>query len=182
MLTIASGSSRWRQEPEYAHLANRLDLAKICANPQAAGREWVLHATDENVTEFAAEAYAADAPRHVVSLRSAAGKLTLYSNWRSNTTEVETAGQEYEFYDYSTEQGRMELSSQGQPGAPLEEALWQTLENVAIPNELRAPLPGSLQLARHQGLAEYFAYEEREALKVYEAHRPAAEEAGPEPL
>lgn len=182
MLTIAFGSSRWRQEPEYAHLATRLDLAKICADPRAPGREWVLHATDENVTEFAAEAYAADAPRHVVSLRSAAGKLTLYSNWRPDTTEVETAGQEYEFYDYSSEEGRLELSSQGQPGAPLEEELWQTLENDAIPNELRAPLPGSLQLARHQGLAEYFAYEEREALKVYEAHRPAAGEASPEPL
>jgi arylsulfatase A-like enzyme len=182
MLTIASGSASWRQEPEYAHLATRLDLAKICANPQAPGREWVLHATDEDVTEFATEAYAADAPRHVVSLRSAAGKLALYSNWRPNTTEVETAGQEYEFYDYSSEAGRMELSSQGQPGAPLEEDLWQTLENDAIPNELHAPLPASLQPARREGLAEYFAYEEREALKVYEAHRPGSEETQPEAL
>ncbi|MGD1056097.1 MAG: sulfatase-like hydrolase/transferase [Solirubrobacteraceae bacterium] len=182
MLTIATGSSSWRQEPEYAHLANRLDLAKICASPQAPGREWVLHATDEDVTEFATEAYAADAPRHLVSLRSAAGKLTLYSNWRPNTTEVETAGQEYEFYDYSSVEGSLELSSQGQPGAPLEEDLWQTLENDAIPTELHAPLPASLQPARRQGLAEYFAYEEREALRVYEAHRPAAGEASPEPL
>jgi arylsulfatase A-like enzyme len=182
MLTIAAGSSRWRQEPEYAHLANRLDLAEICANPQAPGREWVLHATDEDVTEFATEAYAADAPRHVVSLRSATGKLTLYSNWRPNTTEVESAGQEYEFYDYSSEEGRLELSSQGQPGAALEESLWETLENDAIPNELRAALPASLQSARRQGLAEYFAYEEREALNVYEAHRPGSEEAQPEAL
>jgi arylsulfatase A-like enzyme len=182
MLTIASGSSSWRQEPEYAHLASRLDLAQICSNPQAPGREWVLHATDEDVTEFAAEAYAADAPRHVISLRTAAGKLTLYSNWRTNTMEVETSGQEYEFYDYSSVEGRLELSSQGQPGAPLEEDLWQTLEDDAAPNELHALLPASLQLARRQGLAEYFAYEEREALKVYEAHRPGSEEAPPEAL
>jgi arylsulfatase A-like enzyme len=182
MLTIASGSASWRNEREYAHLASRLDLATICSDPQAPGREWVLHATDENVTEFAAEPHAAGAPRHVVSLRTTAGKFTQYSNWHPGTTEVESSGQEYEFYDYASEEGRLELSSQDQPGSALEESLWQTLEDTAIPNELRAPLPASLQAARRRGLAEYFTYEEGEALKVDEAHRQGGEEASPEAL
>jgi arylsulfatase A-like enzyme len=182
MLTIASGSTRWREENEYAHLANRLDLAKICADPQAPGREWVLHATDEDVTEFAAEPYAADAPRHLVSLRSQQGKFTLYSNWSPTTTVVEPLGQESEFYDYSSEAGRLELSDQLRPISALEEQLQQTLEEDAIPNELHGPLPGRLEDARREALEKYYAFEEREALKVYEAHRPKGEEAGPEPL
>jgi arylsulfatase A-like enzyme len=182
MLTIASGSASWREDPEYAHLANRLDLAQICTDPQAPGREWVLHATDENVTEFAAELHAAEAPRHVVSLRSAQGKLALYSNWRPATTELEAAGQESEFYDYSSEEGRLELSSQMRTASPLEEALLATLEATAIPDELRGPMPPALQAAHRDALTKYFSFEEREALKVYEAHRPESEEPGPEPL
>ena len=180
MLTIAWGSAGWREQTEYAHLADRLDLAEICANPQAPGREWVLHATDEDVTEFAAELYVAEAPRHVVSLRSPQGKLTLYSNWKLATTDVDTAGQESEFYDYSSVEGSLELSSQARAASALEEQLWSTLEEVAIPQELRAPLPGALHAARRQALDEYFAFEERQALKVYEDHR-FSEEPTPEP-
>jgi arylsulfatase A-like enzyme len=181
MLTIAWGSPAWRAEREYAHLAARLDLAQICANPQAAGREWVLHATDEDVTEFAVERYASDAPRHVVSLRSAQGKLTLYSNWRPGTMQIESAGQEAELYDYSGEEGRLELSSQLRSSSALEEELWQTLER-ALPGELRAPLPAPLRGAQNEALAKYFAFEEREALRVYEDHRAHGEEPAPEPL
>jgi len=181
MLTIAWGSSGWREEAEYAHLASRLDLAEICASPQAPGREWVLYATDEDVTEFATELHAAEAPRHLVSLRSPQGKLTLYSNWKPASTIVEAATQESELYDYSSEDGRLELSGQARTGSPLEEGLWATLEDTAIPQELRAPLPGRLQDAHRQALTQYFAFEERQALRVYEAHRPLSEEPTPEP-
>ncbi len=181
MLTIAWGSAGWRQQSEYAHLADRLDLAEICASPQAPGREWVLHATDEDVTEFATDLHTAEAPRHLVSLRSPRGKLTLYSNWKPATTIVEPATQESELYDYSSEEGRLELSGQDRTGSALEEELWATLEDTAIPQELRAPLPGTLQEAHRQALAQYFVFEERQALRVYEAHRPLSEEPTPEP-
>ena len=182
MLTIANGSASWRAEREYAHLASRLDLARICADPQAPGRDWVVHATDEDVTEFASAPYAADAPRHVVSLRADSGKVALYSNWRPGTIEVEPAGQEAELYDYSDEEGRLELSSQAQGGSALEEQLRETLVETAIPNELRGPLPTPLRLARADAMDRYFAFEEREALKVYESHRPGGQETSPEPL
>jgi arylsulfatase A-like enzyme len=182
MLTIAWGGPGWREQPEYAHLAARLDMAKICSNPQAPGRPWVLHATDEDVTEFAAEPYASEAARHVVSLRSPQGKFTLYSNWRTGSTQAESWGQESEFYDYSGEDGRLELSSQLRAASQLEEEMWQTLEDVAIPTELREPLPASLHAARRAVLSKYLSFEERETLRVYEAHRPQGVEPGPEAL
>ena len=52
---------------------------------------------------------------------------------------------------------------------------------TAIPQELQAPLPGTLQEAHRQALAQYFVFEERQALRVYEAHRPLSEEPTPEP-
>ena len=50
LLSLATGSERWRRERHYEHLAARQDLAAICAHPGAAGRDWILHATDEDVT------------------------------------------------------------------------------------------------------------------------------------
>ena len=171
MLTIASGSNAWRRESEFAHLANRLDLAQICAHPHAPGRSWILHATDEDVTEFAAQPYAAEAPRHVIALRTPAAKLVLYSNWRAGTIEAEAAGHESEFYEYANEEGRLELTSQERSGSPLEGRMWQTLENEAIPHELHAPLSTPLQAARRGAMAKYFAHEARETLMAYEAHQ-----------
>lgn len=180
LLTIATGSSFWRQEREFAHLANRLDMARIGADPHAPGRKWVLHATDEDVTEFASEPYAADAPRHVVALRSTEGKIALYSNWRRGTIEAEGAGQEVELYDYRTSSGRMEL--QNEVGtSPLEDGLRATLEGEAIPHELRAPLPAHLHVAHEQGLADYQALERFQAEKLAEVHR-GEREPQPEPL
>jgi len=181
MLTIASQGETWRSEPEYAHLASRLSLARICASPRAPGRPWVLHATDENVTEFAVESYASNAPRHVVALRTPKGKLALYSNWRPGTIEVEMAGQESELYEYATEEGRLELSSQVASGSALEDELRAILEAEAIPYELRAPLPSSMHQVHRKGLASYLAFEEQEALKVYEAHHAQTAEQSPEP-
>ena len=182
MLTIASGSEAWRSEPELAHLAGRLDLARICKEPRAPGRDWIVHATDEDVTEFAEQPYAAEAPRHVVAVRSPQAKLALYSNWRPGTIEAELAGHESEFYSYGDEEGQLELSGQARSGSALEDRLWQTLESEAIPGELRAPLPARLQPAGNAGLARYFAQEEREDLKVLEARLRSGSEPAPEGL
>jgi arylsulfatase A-like enzyme len=181
LLTLATGSSAWRRESRYRHLAARHDLAAICAHPGAPGRAWVLHATDEDVTEFATEPYAAEAPRHVVALRTPRGKLALYSNWSSGSTAVEPAGAEFELYDYSSPAGRAELDNAAGAAGALEEELWVTLEEVAIPTELRAPLPFALHAAQHRGLADYQAVEELQDLKVYASQHssPTAPELEP---
>jgi hypothetical protein len=81
LLTIATGTNDWRGEAHYSHLAGRLDVAEILRNPSASGRPYVLHATDEIVTEYAIEPYAADAPLHVAALRTPQAKYAVYSDW-----------------------------------------------------------------------------------------------------
>jgi arylsulfatase A-like enzyme len=164
LLTIATGSNDWRREPHYSHLAGRLDLASILADPAAPGRPYVLHATDETVTEFAIKPYAADAPLHVVALRTPQAKFATYSNWPYEGIAPKSAGQETELYDYSTHSGRLELhNSTGE--SPLEEALRAEYE-LAFKDELRGPLPSRLVAAHARGFADYFSTARRVAVSA----------------
>jgi arylsulfatase A-like enzyme len=155
LLTIATGSNAWRAEPSYSQIAGRLDLAAILADPQAPGRSYVLHATDETVTEFAVEPYAADAPLHVVALRTPEAKYVTYTNWPETGIEPLSHGQESELYDYSTHAGRLELHNSA-GNSPLEEALIAQYER-AFARELRGPLPARLVEAHARGFADYFS-------------------------
>jgi arylsulfatase A-like enzyme len=155
LLTIATGSDEWRREPHYSHLARRADLAGILADSSTPGRPYVLHATDETVTEFAVEPYAADAPLHVVALRTPAAKYTSYSGWPTEGIEPLSQGQDHELYDYSTHDGRLELQN-GAGQSPLEGSLRAEFDR-AFREELRAPLPQRLKPAHGRGFADYFA-------------------------
>jgi hypothetical protein len=159
----------WRSESSLRHLAGRADLAAICADPEAPGRPWVLHATDEDVTEFASDLHDAEAPRHVVALRTAEGKLGLYSNWGEESIEAESAGQEVECYEYGTGEGRAELANVAGSSA-LEEELRATLEGDAIPNELHEPLPGYLETPQGKGMGNYYDVDENEDEKAAASH------------
>jgi arylsulfatase A-like enzyme len=172
LLTIASGSDEWRRERRYAHLARRLDLAGILADPAAPGRPYVLHATDETVTEFAIEPYAADAPLHVVALRTAAAKYATYSNWPDEGIQLLTDGQERELYDYRTGGGRLELDNVA-GASSLETTLDATLQRAFV-EELRCPLPRHLHAARERGLGDYFTIATRIAARAA-AHRAERE-------
>jgi arylsulfatase A-like enzyme len=155
LLTIATGSDQWRQDPHYSHIAGRLDLAGILANPETPGRPFILHATDETVTEFAIEPYAADAPLHIVAIRTPQAKFATYSNWPYEGIAPLSEGQEVELYDYTTESGRLELhNSAGQ--SPLEETLRDEYA-LAFKQELRGPLPPRLVSAHARGFADYFS-------------------------
>lgn len=173
LLSIATGSDSWRQESTFSHLADRADLAGICANPIAPGRDWILHATDEDVTEFASDPYASEAPRHVLALRTASAKLGVYCNWQAGGIEILPGDQETELYDYANPAGRAELENLA-GGSVLEEELYATLIDEALPGELRAPLPASLRHAYSKGMANYLAVEEYEAERVAYAHLPGS--------
>jgi arylsulfatase A-like enzyme len=175
LLTIASGSDEWRQERRYAHLAHRLDVAGILADPAAPGRPYVLHATDETVTEFAIEPYAADAPLHVVALRTPNAKYATYSNWPVEGIEPLASGQERELYDYRTHSGRLELHN-GAGESPLEDSLQGMLQS-AYAQELRRPLPTHLQAARERGFYNYFTIATRIAVRA--AQRRAERQPAP---
>lgn len=164
LLRIASGSDAWRGERRYAHLADRLDVAGILADPAAPGRPYVLHATDETVTEFAIEPYAANAPLHVVALRTASAKYATYSNWVGEEIEPLADGQERELYDYRTGDGRLELNN-GAGHNPSEETLHAMLQR-AYAEELRRPLPDHLLAARERGFYDYFTVATRVAARA----------------
>ena len=172
LLSIASGSDEWRSERRYSHLARRLDVAGILADPTAPGRPYVLHATDETVTEFAIEPYAADAPLHVVALRTAAAKYATYSNWSGESIQPLTDDQDRELYDYRTGDGRLELDNSAGRN-PLEGALHAMLQR-AYAEELHRPLPLHLLAARERGFYDYFTVATRVATRAA-AHRAERE-------
>jgi arylsulfatase A-like enzyme len=153
LLTLAGGSNEWRREARYGQLAHRPDLAAVVRDPAVAGREYALHATDEVATEFALEAYAADAPRHVTGIITAKAKYATYSDWRKGTIEPLSRGQEAELYDYTTRSGYLELDNVA-GRSQLEQRMRSKLER-AIRDELQAPLPPALDAARSAGLANY---------------------------
>jgi arylsulfatase A-like enzyme len=176
LLSIASGSSHWRRESTLAHLAERHDLAAMCQKPAAPGRDWILHATDEDVTEFASQPYAANAPRHVVAIRTPQAKLGVYSNWQPGSTEPESSGQQFEVYDYSTPAGQMEIENLA-GRSPLQEQLLSLLYQQALPGELHQPLPSRLHLAQREGLSNYQAVEAYSAEKLSAAYPNREREA-----
>jgi arylsulfatase A-like enzyme len=180
LLSLATGSSAWRAESSLRHLAGRADLAAICADAGAPGRPWVLHATDEDVTEFASDLHDAEAPRHVVALRTAEGKLGLYSNWMQESIEAESTGQEVECYEYGIGEGRAELANVAGSSA-LEEELRATLEEDAIPNELHEPLPGYLEKPQGKGMGNYYDVDENEDEKAAASHLHVAAPIEPTP-
>ncbi len=173
LLTIGTGGNAWRSESHYTHLADRLDLAAILADPAAPGRDFVLHATDETVTEFAVEEYAAGAPLHVVAMRTQNGKYATYSHWPEEGITPVTEGEESELYDYSTASGRMELhSSAGQ--SPIEQEMREQMHR-AFYDELRRPLPARLEPAHGRGFADYFSTARGAAAKAASRRRERVE-------
>jgi arylsulfatase A-like enzyme len=173
LLTIGSGSDDWRREAHYAHLAGRPDLVRILADPGAPGRAHVLHATDEVVTEFAIEPYAAQAPLHVTAIRTQAAKYATYSHWRDGSIEPLAEGRESELYDYGTHGGRLELEN-GAGTNPIESQLNVQLQE-AIADELREPLPPHLRRAHSRGFADYFTTAKRAAEAAVARRRRRAE-------
>jgi arylsulfatase A-like enzyme len=155
LMDIASGSDSWRKESHNSHIAGRHDLIAMLKEPRAPGRDHVLHASDEIVTEFALAPYAADAPLHLTAIRTSEGKLAHYSNWRPATTEATREGEEVELYDYSSREGRLELDNRAELASPLLSRLSAKLRRAAV-EELREPLPSRLRAAQQGGIANYF--------------------------
>ena len=171
LLTIGHGSNEWRSDPHYAQIAARTDLLAIARDPAAPGRDYVVHATDEVVTEFALLPYAAHAPLHVMAVITPTHKFATYSHWRPNTLVPILESQELELYDHTTADGRLEIANQIGQSAQ-EDALRRTLRE-AVRSELRAHLPKGLVSAQRLGMDEYqvLARHERLSSEVYRMNR-----------
>ncbi len=176
LLSIAAGSEDWRGEPRYAHLSGRLDLTRLLSDPTAAGRPYIVHATDEIVTEFAIELYAADAPLHVAGVRTDRAKYATYSDWRDGTIELLPTHQEQELYDYSTAAGREEVENVA-GRSPMQRPMRSLFERALV-EELRQPLPAYLRDAQRQGFADYELTAKKDAREAAAQRRNKMEMEG----
>ena len=173
LLDVGTGFSAWRKDSNYSQIASRHEVGAMLSDPSAPGRDYVLHATDETVTEFAIEPYAAEAPLHVVALRTPNAKYATYSNFAPDSIKLLDAGRETELYDYSTPAGQMELDNLA-GNSDLESKLNARLQR-AIREELREPLPTRLYSAHKRGLLDYLNTAGKAALKATERRRERAE-------
>lgn len=101
--------------------------------------------------------FANEAPHHVAAVRTPSAKYAVYSPWKEGTIEVDTSDQDFELYDYSTNSGQLELANLAGGGTGLQGEMSRLLENVVIPNEVRAPLPRNLRAAQQEGMEDFFA-------------------------
>jgi arylsulfatase A-like enzyme len=160
LMTIAYGGNGWRSLPSATHLANRHDMLAIVQDEDAPGRPYILHTTDEpgleekNDPAYDWTPFNNEVPNHVICYRNADGKLSTYSFWEENTSKILEEGQEVECYDYATEDGRLEIDNITDPSHALYSTLKSALDQ-AIPVELRAPLPASLQNAQTAAMIQY---------------------------
>jgi hypothetical protein len=152
LLTFATGGTGWKDDPDLAYLANRFDMTSVMQNAAAPGREHVLHTTDEDGFQFGPimPPGLQDAPFHVMGVITNDAKLGVYTHWADDSIDIIPDEQQYEFYDYTTDEGRLELANTASAENPKFTTLYQTLMTELVPNELRAPLPEPLETARKE--------------------------------
>jgi arylsulfatase A-like enzyme len=156
LASLGRGGSRdWLSGALGQIYAERHDLLPMLRSSQAAGREYVLLATDESAPGYF---NFNGSPGHLVAVRTQELKFGIYANWRGPTAQIADDGTlETELYDYSTEAGRAELDNlRDDPRIP---QLKQALLDNLIPNVLRAPLPGVLGVAQAASRVAYLAYD-----------------------
>ncbi len=155
LVSLAYNGSRQWLNPFLAQLyGGRHDLIPMLKSANAPGRRFVMLATDEVVPGYLDFN---NSPGHIVAVRTRHAKLAIYAHWIGNTDVIDTQnGLETEYYDYSTEAGRLELANDPENENALK--LRHILLNDLIPNELRAPLPAVLRLPQTLSRDAYLAY------------------------
>jgi arylsulfatase A-like enzyme len=157
LLTLATGDNAWRSQAQYAHLADRADLGAILRDPHSRGRPYILSTADEPWTdEYTLPEYPDTIPNHAIAYRTRTAKLGFYSHWEPVATALSREQQEWELYDYAPVNGRRELLNEYATKPQLAARLRQALETVALPNELRKPLPLTLKVVQEEALQNHF--------------------------
>jgi hypothetical protein len=151
-----NGSRDWMTGRLEQIYGGRHDMLPMLRSASAAGRPYLLLATDELIpSKFNKDSL----PLHIVGLRTKAAKLATYASWTPRTGEIEPETLELEYYDYGTPGGAAELANT--PDAPEAQQMLGTLMKDLIPNELRAPLPGALGAAQALSKLAYLLVEEK---------------------
>jgi uncharacterized sulfatase len=153
LATIGNGGTRSWMTGDYAQMyGNRHDMLPMLKSASAPGRPYVVFASDEIVPEVYNFNSSAS---HIIGVRTEAGKLGTYSYWAPSTTTI-SGSSVLEYYDYGTEQGRLELDNQSSSRAA--HGLYQQLMKDILPNELQAPLPGKFVAAQDTAQSRYLEY------------------------
>jgi hypothetical protein len=97
-------------------------------------------------------------------LRTDDTKLGLYAKWVPLTSHIISDSEEFEFYDYSTALGKLELHNTASTD-PRAQEMAQKLLNEIIPHQLQQPLPGRLRLQQEKSKVAHLAYRELIALQ-----------------
>jgi hypothetical protein len=79
----------------------------------------------------------------------------VYANWDKDTATVQTDGQQFELYDYTSYAGRLELDNVAAAAGPDAAGFAALLNQEVIPRELNAPTPAYLSEARAEGYADF---------------------------
>jgi len=156
LLSLAAGNS-WREDPKLAHLAARPDLAAILANPKAPGRPFVLHTTEEPWPVTLPPRRRRAIPGHTLALRTPEAKLVTYSRWQPGTFAPIPESIQTELYDYSTQEGRLELRNASRSNPALLKQLSDALTE-ATRSELHRELPEPLQPVGQAAVRRYLEF------------------------
>ncbi|AXC10627.1 Choline-sulfatase [Acidisarcina polymorpha] len=158
----AGGSTDWMRGPLAAMYGGRHDMLSMLKSKDAPGRPYVLHATDEIAPDYFNPG---GAPTHVLGYRTDAFKFGVYADWLKTTSIIKKSSAEFEFYDYATERGRMELENT--TCDPRAEEAFQLLTNYIIPNELQQKLPPPYRLKQIESKVAHLVYR-----KLVESEQP----------
>ncbi len=148
------GTRNWMTGYLPAIYGSRLDMISMLKSASAPGRPYLLHATDEISPSFFNWI---GAPSHVLGIRTGQGKLGVYSDWITATSVIQRSSAQLEYYDYSTESGRLELDNTVQ-GNTQAQALYRRLLHEIIPNELQKPLPPALRFQQEKSKVAHLIY------------------------
>lgn len=163
LATIANnGSKSWMTGDNLTLYGSRYDMLPLLKSARTKGRPFIAYASDEAVPASQDFVTAPDAagnqtPFHILGLIAPQGKLALYSNWSPGTTNIETLGQEGEFYDPHTLGGRAETENTFNSD-PVVGQMKSFLLGAVLNDELRRPLPTALHRAQSASRTQLLNY------------------------
>lgn len=164
LVSFAYGGNRsWMQGDYAACYSARYDMFPLLKSANAPGRNYALFSSDEVLPPSFDFATAPDpitvlkSPFHILGLITPQSKLGIYSNFPPATVAASPVNQQYEYYDYSTPNGALELANTYATDANAA-GLKTLLLNQLVPNELEAPLPASLRPAHTASQALFAAF------------------------
>jgi Sulfatase/TAT (twin-arginine translocation) pathway signal sequence len=157
------GSRSWMQGDFAMMYGSRFDMFPLLKSGTAPGRNYALFASDECLSpmfDFAtapAPVTNNKTPFHIIGLITANNKLGIYSNWLPASVNPTPVDQQYEYYDYSTAGGVLEVDNTYSTN-PNAQTMETQLLTQLVPNELEAPLPGAYQAIHVTAQAAFLVF------------------------